>query len=383
MDNRKKEHLWNSNLFKIISDDDFFRKFAENGKNKFYLGIDPTAPGVHLGHLISIKLGIELLKHGCEAIILIGGFTGKIGDPTDKNEARKKLEDDAAEDFSQGILSDLKEIFRNYKVNFVNNKTWLDKMTMSEYLNISYNISIARKINLETFHKRITNNLPLTGAEFMYPDIQMIDFLELNRLYGCNIQIGGADQWGNISYGVHYVKKITKQENIFGLCTPLLTVDGVKVSKTDLNPPFVNNPFNLYQFIFKLPFEAIGKLRDFFCENENISDSSESRHMVIKSIFKVAYRDFEEKFQKVKEQSEQMFYAELSDIDDMLFHQTQMNDLLEILSNMDDISKSEIKRKMKEGALLINNNKAFENLQLDKGKYRVKIGKKVYLFKVN
>ena len=166
-----------SNLIQIVSDDKFYEM---SSVGKFYLGIDPTGR-IHIGHLISIKLCLDLLEKGFDGILLIGGFTGKIGDPTDKLEARKKLTNTIAQSFSTLIYEDLYRIFENYRdrIIFVNNKDWLDTMTFSEYLNISYNISVNRKLNLETFSNRLSKNLPLSVAEFTYPDVQMIDFLHL------------------------------------------------------------------------------------------------------------------------------------------------------------------------------------------------------------
>jgi tyrosyl-tRNA synthetase len=369
----------NKKLFHIVSDEAIFQE--KHGT--FYLGIDPTAAGAHIGHLISLRLGIELLNNGFQGIILIGGFTGKIGDPTDKTEARKKLNTDQASDFGNHILNDIKHIFEPYKekITYVNNKDWLDQFTLSDYLNLSYHISISRKIHLETFDNRLRNNLNLSGAEFMYPDVQMIDFLHLANNHGCNIQLGGQDQWGNISYGVHYVKKITDRDDIYGICTPLLTSNNKKISKSEGKPPFLKNPFDLYQFCMQTTDDTIQQMYDIFLPNITLDNDNiqVNRKKIAHEIISIAHpKYFQEIFDKIESDSQLLFYeTNIEKIPNHLLQQVKPTDVISIINELDNnISKSELKRKISEGAVSINGVKILENVELNNGKYRITLGSK-------
>jgi tyrosyl-tRNA synthetase len=374
----------NKKLFHQVSDENFFSE--KNGK--FYLGIDPTGFGIHIGHLIPIKLALTLLENNFEGILLIGGFTGKIGDPTDKNEARKKLEENEAKNYSQFIFDDINRIFEPYKnkITFVNNKDWLEKMTFSDYLSLSYHISIVKKLHLETFDKRLKENLTLSAAEFLYPDIQMIDFLHLCNNFDCNIQIGGSDQWGNISFGVHYVKKITKRDDIFGLCAPLLTSNNKKISKSEGKPAFIKDPFAIYQFCIRLNDETLMQMCEIFAPELNTKDDPKTlRKNIAKAVLKIGYpNDYEKIYEKVENESEQIFFKNVNEIYDEFFFEKESQDLISLINFMDSsISKSEIKRKMSEGAITLNEKKISENINLEAGKYKIKIGSKiVFLVKI-
>lgn len=365
----------NRKLFHIVSDENFWNKKS----GKFYLGIDPTGEGIHIGHLIPIKLCLELLSNGFQGILLIGGFTGGIGDPTDKNEARKKLKEDDTSKYSQTIFNDIHRIFKPHldKIIQVNNKDWLNKMTISDYLSVSYNISINKKLHLETFDNRLRNNLPLSGSEFMYPDLQMIDFLHLYNTYGCNIQIGGQDQWGNISYGVHILKKITKNDEIFGLCTPLLTSNNKKISKSEGKPPFIKDPFSIYQFCIKMSDEILIQMKDIFLPDLNLDgDHKKSRQAIAKSVLQIGYpEDFENMYQKAEEDSQNMFYQDINEISDDYFEKFETTDVINIINTLNNsLSKSELKRKIQQGGITVNGTKISENIILENGKYKIKLG---------
>lgn len=347
---------------------------------KFYLGIDPTGEGIHIGHLIPIKLAITLLEKGMTGIILIGGFTGQIGDPTDKNECRKKLDENATNNFSSGILKDVQTIFQPFEkqITFVNNKDWLDSFKLSEYLNISYHISVSRKLHLETFQNRLSKSLSLSNTEFIYPDIQMIDFLHLFNVYNCNIQIGGADQWGNIAYGVHYVKKITSSKDIYGVCTPLLLSKGKKISKSVGSPSFVNDAFSLYQHCIQMSDETIHQLYGIFAQDALRAESHKiDRENIILEIFRISYpMDFIIKFKDCQNKTMSIFNKDITSVEDELFKETNSDTIINIIHICNSWSKSEIRRKLSENAISVNGDKITDNIILIQGKYKIKIGQK-------
>lgn len=369
----------NKDLLFQISDENFLNEKS----GKFYLGIDPTGAGLHIGHLIPIKLALTLLERGFDGVILIGGFTGQIGDPTDKNEARKKLEAEDTQKFTQGILGDIYRIFSPYKNQIVyrNNKDWLDSMSLSSYLSLAYNISIVRKLHLDTFDKRIKQNLSLSAAEFLYPDIQMIDFLHLCTQENCNIQIGGADQWGNISYGVHYVKKITRREDIFGLCTPLLTSNNKKISKSEGNPALASDPAALYQFCIRSNEDVFIQMCNLFDPSilTRDSDHQSRRKSLVREVLRLCYPvDSDRIFTKIDAEAEAIFFQDIEQIPENLLFCTAVNDILTVIHSINSsISKSEIKRKISENAVTVNGVKISENQTLSQGKYKIKIGAKM------
>lgn len=242
-----------------ITNEDFWN--LKNGT--CYFGIDPTAPAMHIGHLISIKILLDLYKKGFKIIILIGGFTGQIGDPTGKLETRQQLNNSITEKNAEGLISELKKIFQD-RALFVNNKDWLDHMTLKEYFSLIGSNSVNHKLKQETFANRLKENKNLSLREFCYPDIQAIDFYILNQKYGCNIQLGGADQWGNIAFGVSFVQSLIKDQ-VFGLCTKLITDEkGEKLGKSTGKPPFMNNLFNVYQYFINSSSLYLDQLAELF-----------------------------------------------------------------------------------------------------------------------
>ena len=137
----------------------------------------------------------------------------------------KKLKKNIIKDNTQLLLQDFKSVFQKYKqqVIFVNNKDWLNNMSLSDYLSLAYYFSVNNKLKFSTFKNRIEQSLNLSMTEFIYQDLQLIDFLHLYREYNCTVQVGGGDQWGNISFGVKNVNKITAKDHFYGICTPLIT----------------------------------------------------------------------------------------------------------------------------------------------------------------
>jgi tyrosyl-tRNA synthetase len=344
---------------------------------KFYLGIDPTAHSIHIGHLIPISLCIDLLQRGMSGIILVGGFTGQIGDPTDKNETRKVLESQVIKNNSSGILNDLKRIFKPYenKIIFVNNIDWLSSMNMSEYLSLARYISVNKKVNLDTFKRRLDNNQHLSLSEFMYSDLQMIDFLHLYKNYKCNIQVGGQDQWGNISFGVHYVKQITGDENIFGICTPLLLDNGKKVSKSDGKPAFLSSPFDLYQFLYRLSDNAMYEMCALFQVEEN-------REILINKIFSIVYPDESQDILKnTVEKSNLIFKSNINSCPDELIQYLESDKLSKILYKCNLVkSISDAKRQISQGAVYVDNIKEMEDILFNNGKFKLSVGSKKHAF---
>ncbi len=202
-----------------------------------YIGFDPTADSLHVGSLTQIMLLRLLQKHGHKAIVLVGGGTGQVGDPSFREEARQLLND-------QRIAANLAGISRVFTpflrfgegpadAMIVNNADWLDKLGYIQLLReIGPHFSINRMLAFDSVKSRLDREQGLTFLEFNYSILQSYDFRELNRRFGVNLQMGGSDQWGNIVSGVDLVRR-TDAKQVFGLTTPLLTTSsGVKMGKT-------------------------------------------------------------------------------------------------------------------------------------------------------
>lgn len=202
-----------------------------------YIGYDPTAPSLHVGHLVSIMMLRRLQQAGHKPIVLMGGGTGKIGDPSFKDEARKLLTVDTI----AANIASIKRVFERFltfgdgptDAIMVDNAEWLDKLEYIPFLReIGQHFSVNRMLSFDSVKLRLDREQSLSFLEFNYMILQGYDFLELARRAGCRLQMGGSDQWGNIVNGIELTRRV-KGEQVFGLTTPLVTnADGTKMGKT-------------------------------------------------------------------------------------------------------------------------------------------------------
>jgi tyrosyl-tRNA synthetase len=202
-----------------------------------YIGFDPTAPSLHVGHLVSIMMLRQLQRAGHKPIVVMGGGTGKIGDPSFKDEARKLLGEDTIKD----NIASIRRVFERFltfgdgpsDAIMVDNADWLDKLEYIPFLrDVGQHFSINRMLSFDSVKLRLDREQSLSFLEFNYMILQAYDFLELSRRAACRLQMGGSDQWGNIVNGVELARRIDGT-HVFGLTTPLLTnADGTKMGKT-------------------------------------------------------------------------------------------------------------------------------------------------------
>ena len=203
----------------------------------FYIGFDCTAPSLHVGSLIQIMCLRIFQKFGHTPIVLLGGGTTMVGDPSGKEESRKIL----SENTISNNIKKIKNIFSKFldhkganKVIYVDNKKWLTKLNYIKFLReYGKHFSINKMLTFDSVKLRLDREQSLSFLEFNYMILQAYDFLELFKKNNCILQIGGSDQWGNIINGVELVRK-EKQEEVFGLTTPLITTSqGTKMGKTE------------------------------------------------------------------------------------------------------------------------------------------------------
>ena len=221
----------------------------------FYVGFDPTAPSLHTGHLIPLALAAHLAGAGHHPVLLAGGGTGLIGDPTDRAETRALLSAERVAANTRAVRQQVDRLFENEQadVAIVDNATWLTQLRYLEFLrDIGRHFSVNEILATETYRARLESGQGLNFVEINYRLLQAFDFLHLFREHGCILQIGGSDQWANILAGVDLIRRIEGQE-AFGLVTPLLTTStGQKMGKTASGAlwldPELTSPYDFYQY---------------------------------------------------------------------------------------------------------------------------------------
>ena len=211
-----------------------------------YIGFDSTASSLHVGSLLQIMCLRLLQKHGHRPIVLLGGGTTRIGDPSGKEETRKILSDKQIEK----NIKNIEKVFKTFlKTNnpklkpiFVNNYKWLGKLNYIKFLReIGKHFTINKMLSFDSVKLRLDREQSLSYMEFNYMILQAYDFLELNKIKNCMMQIGGSDQWGNIVNGVELIKRHSSK-HVFGLTTPLITLaSGTKMGKTEKGAVWLDN----------------------------------------------------------------------------------------------------------------------------------------------
>jgi tyrosyl-tRNA synthetase len=240
-----------------------------------YIGYDATAPSLHVGHLMNIMVLRWLQKTGHKPITLMGGGTTKVGDPSFRSEERPLLTPDAIDKNIAG----LKQVFAKYlsygdaptDAIMLNNAEWLDGLNYLDFLrDIGRHFSVNRMLSFESVKSRLDREQSLSFLEFNYMILQAYDFLEIHRRYGCLLQMGGSDQWGNIINGIDLTRRVIDQE-IFGLTTPLLTTsDGRKMGKSASGAVWLNgemlSPYEFWQFWRNTTDADVGRFLKIFTE---------------------------------------------------------------------------------------------------------------------
>ena len=222
-----------------------------------YIGFDCTADSLHVGSLVQIMMLRALQKAGHKPIVLMGGGTTKVGDPSGKDAARPLLSEHDIEQNKNGIFS----VFKKYltfgdgptDAVMVDNASWLDDLAYIRFLrDYGPHFSVNRMLGMDSVKLRLEREQPLSFLEFNYAILQAYDFLELRRRYGCLLQMGGSDQWGNIVTGIDLTRRVDGQE-IYGLTSPLITTaSGAKMGKTADGAIWLNedrlSAFDFWQF---------------------------------------------------------------------------------------------------------------------------------------
>ena len=248
---------------------------AGKGAITAYVGFDCTAHSLHIGNLVSIMMLRHLQQSGHKPIVLMGGGTTKIGDPSGKDEARQLLGDEQI----NAKLASIKRIFERFLIFgdgptdavIVNNDDWLSRLQLVPFLrDYGRHFSINRMLTFDSVRLRLEREQPLSFIEFNYMIFQAYDYLELNRRFGCTLQMGGSDQWGNIVNGTDLIRRVDAKD-AFGLTTPLITrADGAKMGKTAKGAVWLHEDqlphFDYWQFWRNTHDADVGKFLRLFTD---------------------------------------------------------------------------------------------------------------------
>ena len=240
-----------------------------------YIGYDATAKSLHVGHLLNIMLLRWLQKTGHKPITLMGGGTTKVGDPSFRAEERPLLTPDAID----ANIASMQRVFERYLAYgpgagdaiMLNNAEWLDGLNYLDFLrDIGRHFSVNRMLSFESVKSRLDREQSLSFLEFNYMILQAYDFLEIHRRYGCLLQMGGSDQWGNIINGIDLTRRVADAQ-IFGLTTPLLTTsDGKKMGKSQGGAVWLNgdmlSPYEFWQFWRNTTDADVGRFLKLYTE---------------------------------------------------------------------------------------------------------------------
>jgi len=246
----------NRGYFFQCTNEEALNKLLGNKKIHFYIGFDCTAKSLHVGSLLQIMCLRQLQKLGHTPVVLLGGGTTLIGDPSGKEESRKILTEDVIE---QNVTS-IKKVFSSFlsnegdnKVVYVNNKDWLKSLNYIEFLrDYGKHFTINKMLTFDSVKLRLDREQSLSFLEFNYMIFQAYDFMKLYETHDCLLQIGGSDQWGNIVNGVELIRR-TKSKEAYGLTTPLITTSsGAKMGKTEKGAVWLDkellSSFDYWQF---------------------------------------------------------------------------------------------------------------------------------------
>ena len=373
---------------------------------KGYIGFDCTAQSLHVGSLLQIMCLRQLQKHGHQPIVLLGGGTTRIGDPSGKDKTRKILDESEIEKNIKSIELVLKKYLNTENKAtspiFVNNYSWIKELNYISFLrDRGKHFTINKMLSFDSVKLRLDREQSLSYMEFNYMILQAYDFLELNKKHNCLLQIGGSDQWGNIVNGVDLIKRYSSKE-VFGLTTPLITLaSGAKMGKTESGAVWLDkNLLSIYdywqfwrntddrdviKFLKMFTDLSLEKIEDI--KNENINGL---KILLANEATKMLHGEIETK--KVEELAKSTFKE--NSTGDHLPSVKIGSDLIgkDIISLIEytnnELSKSEIRRliqnngikidneKIEDGKLLISK-KLFEN----KGFIKLSVGKKKH-FKI-
>ena len=362
-------------FFYQCTGEDALSKLLDKEKINAYIGFDCTAESLHVGSLLQIMCLRLLQKHGHRPIVLLGGGTTRIGDPSGKDKTRTIL----SEDIIEKNISNIEKILKNFlddkdpktKPIFVNNYTWLKNLNYISFLrDIGKHFTINKMLSFDSVKTRLEREQSLSYMEFNYMILQAYDFLELNKKENCVLQMGGSDQWGNIVNGVDLIKRHSNKQ-AYGLTTPLITLaSGAKMGKSENGAVWLDrkflSPYDYWQFWRNIDDRDVLKFIKIFTdinisEVEEIKNDDINKLKILLANKATAMLHGEQEAKKSEKTAQQTFNDNsLGDnLPSILINDKQLKDKLTlidlvVLSKLES-SKSEIRRLIKGNGIRINN----------------------------
>ena len=382
----------------IIGEDELVEKLTEAQKEdrplKVKLGLDPTAPDIHLGHTVVLQKLKQFQDLGHEVYLLIGDFTGKIGDPTGKSETRQQLTDEEVKKNAETYKEQMFKVLDSDKTEVVFNSQWFSDLDFSDAIELSSQYTVARMLEREDFSNRYQNNKPISIHEFFYPILQAYDSVAMEA----DVELGGTDQKFNLLAGRKLQKEYEQQPQAIVMMPLLEGLDGVnKMSKSKDNYIGIDEaPQEMYGKTMSLPDELIGRYFELLTDmpldelktlKAGLEDGSYhpmkakkrlARSIVTKYHSQEAAKKAEEEFQKVFKQGGTPDDIEEVEIgrDELEDGEMWIVDLVDATGLVD--SKSQIRRLIKQGAVRFNDEK-YEKINIDievEDEMIVRVGKK-------
>lgn len=384
-------------LIKDVSSPELEKKLNEE-KLTFYIGTDPTADSMHIGHFSSFLIATRLAKYGHKPILLIGGATGLIGDPKPSNE-RQMITKEAVEKNVIGLTRQAKEIFG---FDVVNNYDWIKDINTIDFLrDYGKYINVNYMLDKDIINRRL--EIGITFCEFAYTILQGLDFVHLNETKGVTLQVAGSDQWGNITTGIELARKKNNVE-LYGMTMPLvLDANGVKFGKTEGNALWLDkdktSSYELYQYLIntddacvidylkKLTFLTKDEIEEIAVKHQEKPEQRLAQKKLAEEV--ITFLHGSEEFAKATRISEALFNGSiaklsieeiedgLKDVPSFIVNNSTLLDTL--VNNKIASSRREAREFLKNGSITINGEKVSdENLIIDT---KLSIGGKVIIIR--
>ena len=398
------EELQQRGLIAQMTDENEIKELINSGKAVFYIGFDPTADSLHVGHFMALCLMKRLQMAGNKPIALIGGGTAMIGDPSGKTDMRKMMTQETIQHNCDCFKKQMSHFidFSDGKALMVNNADWLLNLNYVEFLrDVGAHFSVNRMLTAECYKQRLERGLSF--LEFNYMIMQSYDFLSLFKKYGCNLQFGGDDQWSNMLYGTELIRRKLGKDSYAMTINLLLNSEGKKMGKTEKGAvwldPEKTGPFDFFQYwrnvsdtdVIKclkmltfLPMEQINELAKL-----EGSELNKAKEILAFELTKLVHG--EEEAQKALDGAKALFSSK-SDTDNMPSTEISLSDfsdgkigVIELLSLIKLVpSKAEARRLIQQGGISVDDEKITDvkaELSEDnfsKGYVVIKKGKKVF-----
>ena len=391
------EELQARGLIAQVTDEKEIRELINNGNAKFYIGFDPTADSLHVGHFMALCLMKRLQMAGNTPVVLLGGGTGHVGDPSGRSDLRKMMDEEQIDHNVECFKKQMSRFIDFNKAIVVNNKDWLLNLNYVEFLrDVGPHFSVNNMLRAECYKQRMEKGLSF--LEFNYMIMQAYDFYYLNQHYGCNMQFGGDDQWSNMLAGTELIRKKTGKDAYAMTITLLLNSEGKKMGKTANGAvwldPNKTTPFEFFQYwrniedadvikCFKLlTFLSLDRINEIASWDD--SRINEKKEILAYELTKLVHG--EEEANKVLAAARSLFSGEGNDENmpscELELSEYTITDLL-VASTL-CASKSEARRLIEQGGVSVDGEKITNpNEMIDiTSPRKIKKGKKVFL-KVN